>query len=93
MADDALRPFLINSYKFITQGKQCSKHGGLAIYLNEMYEHNKINYEITCNHWEYQCIEVFGGDISNNIIICNVYRPPRLNNNDRAIKPFLNEFS
>ena len=32
------RPLSINGYNLITQGKRCSKHGGLGIYIKDQYQ-------------------------------------------------------
>ena len=92
-SDEEMLPFKINGYKLIQQGSQCSKHGGLAIYLNELYEFDSKNLGLSSSFFEYQCIEVHGGDITDKITICNVYRPPKLNNSDRFVRPFLEDFT
>ena len=91
--NDDLNQFHINGYALLTQGRTCSRHGGLSIYLNDQYEYKLMNYDINCTKWEFQCVEIFGGNIKNKITICNIYRPPIHNNNNRVISTFLEEYS
>ena len=85
--------FQIEGFKFISQGKAFSRNGGLAIYLDEQFEYKNIKLGVECTDWEYHCIEIFGGDICNEITICNVYRPPRHNNCNRVLSSFKQEFT
>ncbi len=52
-------------YNLIPLGKSCSTKGGLAIYLNEMFDHTiKLNINQS-TIWEAQFINVFHGGLSN----------------------------
>ena len=69
----------LEGYNCITQGKTSSSRGGLLIHLHEKY-----NY--TCKHfnnyfvlWENQFIGISGEGVTNNINLCNIYRPPKTN--------------
>ena len=48
----------IDGYTFIPQGKICSAHGGLAIYLSSKYKFKSINMYENSGIWEGQFIEV-----------------------------------
>ena len=67
----------LNGYQCIYQAKSCSNKGGLLIYLCDEYTY-KLDLQVnSSNSWEGQFIEVMGGNLSKNIIIGNIYRPPR----------------
>ena len=67
----------IPGYTCITQGKICSNKGGLIIYLHEKFSYrNKTFYEKS-DLWEAQFIEVYGEQLEKDIILGNIYRPPR----------------
>ena len=91
--NDDTSPFRINNFNLIPQGKQVTAHGGLAIYLHEKYKHIPVNLNLAFTSWEYQCIEVFGGDLKNKITICNIYRPSKESDCNRIYKIFLKEFT
>ena len=44
-----------------------------------------------CTSWEFQCIDIYGGDLSEHITLCNVYRPPKTGVN-RVLTQFKDEF-
>ena len=58
------------------QGKICTGHGGLAIYLNTNYNYKSINIYENNPIWEGQFIEVTEISENKSIIIGNIYRPP-----------------
>ena len=63
-----------------------AKGGGLTMYIDNMFE-----YEITMNlnmykHWEGLAIKVKGDTLTNQFVICNIYRPPK------STIPVLSEF-
>ena len=85
--------FDIPQYELISQGRSCSAHGGLAIYLHCEYSYKPIFSQVTSVHWEGQAIEISSESLHRNIKLCNVYRPPRHNNNNKSIQDFLSEFA
>ena len=89
--NDDTSPVELNGYKLIPQGKRCSEHGGLFIYLNTIYEHKMKIIDTQCTSWEFQCIDIYGGDLSEHITLCNVYRPPKTGVN-RVLTQFKDEF-
>ena len=69
---DDMSIFNIDGYDRISQGKSCSNKGGLAIYIDNMFD-----YEIVMNlniykQWEGLVIKVKGDTLTNPFIICNV---------------------
>ena len=66
--DDTDR-FKIPTYNMIPQGKICSEHGGLAIFLKETYVSTPKNIYNRSNLWEGHFIDVSGGDLEKNIIL------------------------
>ena len=78
-------------YNCITQGKISSETGGLITYLDVYF-----SYEIILNineyaKWDGQIIKVPGGGLPKSVIICNLYRTPRLLQDQ--IRQFINELS
>ena len=92
-ANTALSPYIISGYHMISTGRYASNHGGLVIYLSDIW-----NYEVkTCNTdsqiWERQIIEISNHSTSarNKITIRNIYRPPY--NLQANINTFMTEFN
>ena len=78
-------------YNCIIQGNSCSEKGGLVIYID-----TRLKYEVLINLSEYeyceeQIIKVTGGGLPNEIIIGNIYRPPRMLHDQ--IRQFINELT
>ena len=82
--------FKIDGYNFISQGKMCSSHGGLAIYISEKFNCSTIDLNINSQIWEGQFIEIENIESNKSLIIGNVYRPP--NNTNTLYQDFTNEF-
>ena len=78
-------------YNCIIQGKSCSEKSGLVIYID-----TRFKYEVLINlneyeYWEGQIIKVTGGGLPKEIIIGNIYRPPRMLHDQ--IRQFINELT
>ena len=79
LSDDVdLSIFKIAGYDCISQGKSCSKKGGLLIYID-----NKFDSELV--------IKVSGGGLQNSTVIFNLYRPPKPGND--ILKEFIEELT
>ena len=50
--------FQIEGYNYISQGKMCSSHGGLVIYICEKINFSTIDLNINSQIWEWQFIEI-----------------------------------
>ena len=72
--------YQIKGYELIPQGKTCGAKGGLIIYLHEDFQlKNKLKLNYSKDIWEALFIEITGKSLSKNIILGNIYRPPREN--------------
>ena len=83
--------FQIPGYDCVAQGKSSSERGGLITYVDNQFQYEvrqSINeYEL----WEGQIIQVKGGCLRKEIIVGNIYRPPRTLR--EQTKQFINEFT
>ena len=84
--------FNLRNYSMIKQGKLCSEHGGLIIYVYDRYD---ISAPLTLidsvSGWEYLCIEISQKTpYPQKYVIVNVYRPP--NEIVDTFNIFVNEF-
>ena len=85
--------FNLRNYSMIKQGKLCSEHGGLIIYVHDKYD---ISAPLTLidsvSGWEYLCIEISQkATYPQKYVIVNVYRPP--NEIVETFNIFINEFN
>ena len=83
----------IPGYSLISMGHSCGTHGGLIIYLHEKYTFKICNLCNNSDLWEGMFIEVNGGGLTEKIVLGNMYRPPRYNNNNQTVRDFLSEIS
>ena len=67
----------LEGYNCITQGKTSSSRGGLLIYLHEKYNYTCKHFTNSFELWENQFIEISGEGVTKNIILGNIYRPPK----------------
>ena len=91
--DSDLSQYQLPNYNIIHQGKKCSGHGGLLIYLHKRYSHVVRKLYSSSDFWEGLFIDISGGNLSKHITLGNIYRPPKLNNNDLSIATFIDEFA
>ena len=84
--------FNLPGYRLIHAGKSCSDCGGLMIYLSDLFSCNVKHVYNNSSLWEGLFIEVQGGTLDR-LIIGNIYRPPRHNNNNATIENFLTEIT
>ena len=66
----------IDGYTLISQGKICSSHADLAIYLSNIYNYKCLDIYKKSNIWEGKFIEVTSNTINIKIVLGNL-RPPR----------------
>ena len=68
--------FNLRNYSIIKQGKLCSEHGGLIIYVHDKYDLSApLTLIDSVSGWEYLCIEISQkGPYPQKYIIVNVYR-------------------
>ena len=77
--------YSLDGYMCISHQKTSSSKGGLMIYLKNEYSYKVMNLPEHSNIWESQLIEISGGTLAKNIILGNIYRPPRNTVNDYNI--------
>ena len=90
-SDADLSLLKLPGYNIIHQGTKCTKHGGLIIYLSEMYSFKLRNLCNDSDIWEGLFIDVTGHNLRKPLTICNIYRPPHDNNSNDNISNFLSE--
>ena len=78
------------NYQSIALGASVSKHGGLIIYLHESFRYKILDMYTASNIWEGMFLEISGQNLKQNIILGNIYRPPRDKNED--INNFIEEY-
>ena len=84
--------YAIEGYELISKGKTCSSHGGLAIYLKNIYSFQRLISDIdNFDSWEHQFIEISLKNQRTKFVLGNIYRLPRETNQD--YKNFTKEFS
>ena len=82
--------FQIQGYNLISQGKICSEHGGLAIYISNIFNFKIIDMNIHSQIWDGLFIEISKFNANKVLIIGNVYR--HFNNTNEVYYNFTNEF-
>ena len=81
----------IAGYTLISEGKLCSAHACLVIYLNNTYKCKNVKVFEDTNIWEGQFLEIPYQTMTKTIILGNVYRPPKdINENYQT---FIDEFA
>ena len=75
----------------LTQGKTSSSKGGLVIYIDDQYKADVVINLNSYEHWEGLIIKVNGGNLLKTLNIGNIYRPPKMLN--EQINAFTTEFS
>ena len=83
----------IPGYQLISEGKSCSAHGGVAIYLHESLSFISIDFDSESDCWDGQFIEIVvenNNNESKTLVLGNIYRPPRQTTD--MVNVFINEF-
>ena len=83
----------IEGYNCIPQGKQCGQKGGLITYTKTNYEIRKLDICPPSGIWEGLFVDAVCADTESRLIIGNIYKPPRNNNNNANIDQFITELS
>ena len=86
----------IENYELFNKPRSIGPKSGMLIYLRDDYigdDKENIFKVPDSRLWEGQSILVSGGDLTNQIRLSHIYRPPRLNNNNSSVEIFLNEIS
>ena len=86
----------IENYELFNKPRSIGPKSGMIIYLRDDYigDDKKTIFKVPDSRlWEGQSILVSGGDLSNQIRLSHIYRPPRFNNNNSSVEIFLKEIS
>ena len=70
--DSDLSQYQLPNYNIIHQGKKCSGHGGLLIYLHKRYSRVVRKLYSSSDFWEGLFIDISGGKLSKHITIGNI---------------------
>ena len=81
----------LEGYDCIPQGKTCGQKGGLVTYVKEEFDSIKYNIDGISNIWEGLFVEIKHSDANFHMYLCNIYKPPRNNNNNQNIEHFKSE--
>ena len=79
-----------DGYNCIHQSKRsdCSNHGGLITYVDNSYGVERINIKNDSPLWENLFVSIKGTGYNKDIIIGNIYKPPKDNYNIKNINVF-----
>ena len=67
----------MTNYNLVHQAKQCFEHGGLIIYVHELFKCAKTKLIIEqTSGWEYLCVEISNNRQPSTKHLCNIYRKP-----------------
>ena len=61
--------YQLDGYDLITKGFMSSTHGGLAIYVNSMFNHTSLSLFNGAKIWEGQFLEISKHDLNKKIIM------------------------
>lgn len=95
--DSDLDPFRLDGYTLVSSGKSCSLHGGVAFYIRNDFDFDIILSKSGSDIWDGMVIEIKMCNSTDTvlnspkIVVGNIYRPPR-NNNENIIS-FTNELN
>ena len=90
--DPDISLYSLPGYQSFALGASCSTKGGLLCYVIESIK-TKVKLKVD-NSKFFECIFIeLEGSKSSFVTVGNIYRPPRLNNNDSSIANFIREFS
>ena len=82
---------MVLSFNITSQGYSCSKHGGLMFYIRSDYSVKCIESVKNSVIWEGLFVEVSKESTSEKLILGNIYKPPKQNNNLENTQQFTNE--
>ena len=83
--------FQMPNYYCISQSKQCSYHAGLIIYLHKKYQFKVMDISQRSDISEALFVDISSTNFDKHIIIGNIYKPPKDNNNNANIQAFSSE--
>ena len=91
--EDDITQYLLPGYHLINQGRVCSKHGCLMIYVKDSFTYKIQKLYKKSDIWEGLFIEIKGDQLIKPITIGNIYRPPFDNNSNSNVENFIQQFN
>ena len=83
----------IEGYDSILQGKYCGNKGGLVTYIKSDFTAKKLDICPKSDSWEALFVDIRHEETNFNLILGNIYKPPRDNNNNDNIDKFMKELN
>ena len=83
--------FELDDYNMISQSKKCCGHGGLITFVKKQYSYKKKSLYNSSDLWEGLFVDISRPELNKNILIGNIYRPPKFNNNNLTVIPKFKE--
>lgn len=83
----------IDNYTCVPKGKTCGSKGGLVIYVRDIYDAQIMDICPQSEIWEGLFVDIRNDKTDSRIIVGNIYKPPRNNNNNTNIECFINEIT
>ena len=81
----------LDGYNCYSQGRHCSTKGGLVTYVRSEYESKIFLQCASSNIWEGLFLDISKENSSFRIIVGNIYKPPKGNNNNDNISQVIME--
>ena len=89
---DDISLYEISNYNLFHRGKLCCNHGGLFIYVHNIFKAEPTHFDFSCTNWEGYCVKLTQSQpYTKHYTIANVYRPPYDGANEFAL--FHEEFT
>ena len=89
---DDISLYEISNYNLFHRGKLCCNHGGLFIYVHNIFQAEPTHFDFSCTNWEGYCVKLTQSQpYTKHYTIANVYRPPYDGANEFAL--FHEEFT
>ena len=79
----------LDGYACIPQGKYCGQKGGLITFFKSKYKGTKLDIVPRSNMWEGLVVDIVDENSDLHVIVGNIYKPPRNNNNNGNIEHFM----
>ena len=83
----------IANYESFYLKPTCSTHGGLATYIRKDFSAKMLDIYLPSFNWEGQFFEGKGLYCGQNVVLANIYKPPRQNNNHENVSSFMNDLN
>ena len=85
--------FELENFVSFDQPRTCSQHGGLKTFVRNNFTAKKLEIFDRCETFDGLFVEIKDPTSNKKIVIANIYKPPKNNNNNENIQTFINEIS